>query len=244
MDSQLLFARARDLRSLCKKTSSVKFLGFLTPAETAEVIKLFNNSPANYRLWGGYEGAERIIFAFLPDWCEDVSFPITALTFNYRVCDKLTHRDFLGSLMALGIARETVGDILVESGRAVAFVTQEIAPYISSQIQKVGNIGVQMSEGFSLPLPMVSKLISCTCTVASVRLDCVVASLCSFSRNDANDSILNGEVSINSVCCQKGTRSVKTGDIIAVRHKGRFIIDSTDGLSKKGRIILKYSKFA
>ncbi len=243
MDSLLLPKRVEDAYNICEKTCAPKFLGFLTPSEAAVAEGVLRQLHARYQFFGGFHGAERLVLALLPDWCEDTPFPITALTFKYRERDTLTHRDFLGSLMALGIARETVGDILVESGRAVAFVSTDIVRFITENIVKIGNVGVTVSEGYFEPLPSMGKKEQFADTVASARLDCIIASLCHESRNGANARILSGEVSVNSVECGKPTRNIISGDIITVRHKGRYYIDSVDELSKKGRVILKYSKF-
>ena len=93
--------------------------------------------------WGGYEGAERVILAFLANE-DDKSFPITCLEITGRDIDKLSHRDFLGSLMGLGIKRETVGDILI-SDKCYIFVKEEIADYIVYNLTKIGNKGVSVS---------------------------------------------------------------------------------------------------
>lgn len=243
MDSVLLPKRVEDAYHICEKTSAPKFLGFLTPSETAVAENVLRRLHASYRFFGGFIGAERVILALLPSWCEDAPYPITPLTFKYRECDVLSHRDFLGSLMALGIARETIGDILVEKGRAVAFVSRDIVRFITENITKVGNVGVEISEGYHEPLPSMSERVQLTDTVASVRLDCIIAALCNQSRNSANERIVSGEISVNSVECTRPTRNILSGDIITVRHRGRFYIDSVDELSKKGRVILKYSKF-
>lgn len=242
MDSELLPARISDLQYLCEKSSVPKFLGFLTPDELALATKCLNNG-SKYAFSGGYSSAERTVLAFLPDWCEEPVYPITALTFTYRKVDVLSHRDFLGSLMALGIARETVGDILVEPGRTVVFVLNEVSDFIISQLVKIGRVGVTISKGFDLPLPSLGKKQEFSLTVASLRLDCVVSALCGFSRKEASEKICDGLVTVNSVCCQKTTFSVSEGSNITVRQKGKFEIVSCDGYSKKGRIILKYNKY-
>ena len=242
MDSELLLARVKDLSNLCEKTVTPKFLGFLTPSQAAVVQNQLGKN-IRYEFFGGYNGAERTILCFLPDWCEEPVYPISALTFCYRKCDTLTHRDFLGALMALGITREKVGDILVEDGRAVVFVHNDMVKFVSSQIVKIGNVGVTVTEGFVGTLPTCSKKQEFTTTVASTRIDCVVASICNISRSDATARIADGFVSINSITCEKSTRTTNEGDIVTVRQKGRFEITSCDGLSKKGRIILKYNKY-
>lgn len=242
MDIKLLPARIDDLKQISEKSNSPKFIGFLTAEETAIAVKRFSINE-KHTVFGGYEGAERVMLGVLPDWCDDPIFPITAITFTYRTCDKLSHRDFLGALMALGITRETVGDILIEDGRAVVFVTSDISKFVLTQIEKVGNIGVTLSEGYDTPLPQMGKKLECSETVASVRLDCVVAAICNMSRTQASEKITDGLVIVNSVCITKPTLSVRAYDKITIRQKGKFEILSCNEMSKKGRIILKYNKY-
>lgn len=242
MDNNLLLARIDDLKQQCQKNNSPKFLGFLTADEIAVVEKRF--SPGErYELYGGYENAERVLIGVLPDWCDQPTFPITAITFTYRECDTLAHRDFLGALMSLGINRETVGDILIGHGRAVTFVSCDVAKFILTQIEKIGNVGVTLTEGFYEPLPQCDKKQTCTVTVASLRLDCVVSALCNISRKEAANKIVEGYVSVNSVGMSKITTLINAQSKIVVRQKGKFQIISCDDYSRKGRIILKYDKY-
>lgn len=242
MDSELLPARIQDLKNACEKSLSPKFLGFLTSDELSVALKCLN-SDNGYAFFGGYNGAERTVLAFLPDWCEEPIYPITALTFKYRQCDILAHRDFLGSLMALGIARETVGDILIENGRAVVFVLNDIADFIVSQISKIGRVGVSIEKGYTGTLPSLSKKQSFSVTVASMRLDCVISALCGFSRKEATQKIADGYVTVNSINIEKSTYIVTPNSNVTVRQKGKFEITSCDEVSKKGRIILRYNKY-
>ncbi len=242
MDIKLLPARIDDLKTLCEKSNLPKFIGFLTAEEAAVAIKQFEVSD-RYCAFGGYDGAERVMIGVLPEWCEEAVFPIKAITFTYRECDKLWHRDFLGALMALGINRETVGDILIESGRAVAFVSDDISRFVFSQIEKIGNVGVTLTEGCTHPLPTLGKKESFSVTVASTRLDCVVAAVCGISRGQAADKIADGLVLVNSLCATKSTVNVRAKDKITVRKRGKFEITACDGFSKKGRIVLKYDKY-
>ena len=242
MDSELLPARVKDLKYLCEKTSAPKFFGFLTPDELATATRCLK-CEEGYAFYGGYDAAERTVLAFLPDWCDTPAYPITALTFTYRKCDALAHRDFLGALMALGIARETVGDILIESGRTVVFVLSDIADFIVSQISLIGRVGVTVKKGFDMPLPSLGQKQASSVTVASLRLDCAVAALCGLSRKEANEKICDGCVMVNSICIQKPTAVIASGSTLTVRQKGRFEITACEELSKKGRIILRYNKY-
>ncbi len=242
MDIKLLPARIDDLKELCAKSNSPKFIGFLTPEEAGVAAGRFKTFE-KYSLFGGYDNAERVMLGILPEWCDEPIFPVKAITFTYRICDSLTHRDFLGALMALGIARETIGDILIEKGRAVAFVSDDVASFILTQIEKVGSVGVALSEGYTEPLPEISKKQAFSVTVASTRIDCVVAAICGISRKEASQKIADGYVSLNSISVAKVTVNVRANDKITVRQRGKFEINSCDECSKKGRIILRYNKY-
>lgn len=243
METELLKARIYDIADICEKNNRPKFMGFLSLEEASLAEKLLSKRNIMYKLWGGYDDAQRRSLGCFPDWCEETHFPIKAITFNYRKANKLSHRDFLGSLMALGIKRETVGDILIEDGRAVAFVSEEIAEYIIQEVKKVGRIGVEPLIGFTLPLPQIGTLAEFSETVASLRLDCVVSALTNVSRARACEKIVEGTVSVNSERTEKTTRIICDGDVLTVRGSGKFIILSTFDRSRKGRIILKYKKY-
>lgn len=243
MDEHLFAARVTDTARICENTDVPKYLGFLSPSLAGEAELILKNKGIRYSFFGGYEEAQRTFLVCLPEWCEELCYPITALTFRYRRRDALSHRDFLGTFMSLGITRESVGDILVEDGRAVAFVSSDIAEYVKTQIAKVGGVGVEISYGFENPLPQHSEKREYTKTVASLRLDCVISAICDISRNAAAQAVETGLVTVNSRTPDKITRTVSSGDVISARGKGKFNIVSADTLSKKGRIILVYTKY-
>ena len=243
MDKAFFAARVEDAAELCRRTQTPRFLGFLSPAEAAEAEKLLKNRGVRHGFFGGFDGAERTYLCCMPEWCDKPDYPITAVTASFRICDSLSHRDILGALMGLGITRESVGDILKEQGRAVFFVSRETAPFVLSQLGKAGRVGITLKEGFSQPLPQMSQSEECSVTVASVRADCIVSALAGVSRSAAAQLISDGRVSVNSAAIEKTTVSVRAGDAVTVRGKGRFTVVSADELSKKGRIILRYKKF-
>ena len=244
MENSLLIDRARDAISIADKTCAPHFIGFLTADEKAGLFREFQNEHISF--FGGYEDAERCFFAALPDWCEKDNFsvfPITPLTVSFKEEYPLTHRDFLGTLMSLGIKRECVGDILVGKGKAVVFLSRDIAQFVKLNLAKVGGVGVTLEEGVNGNLPGHSTLCEFSDTVASLRLDCVVAALASVSRNTACEMIESSLVLVNSLLCEKITKTVCENDKITVRGKGKFIIGDVSSQSKKGRIILNYKKY-
>lgn len=244
MEKSLLFAKVKDAVSIADKTSAPHFIGFLTAEEKAELFKEFSH--LNVSFYGGYEDAERCFLAALPLWCEKDNFsvfPITSITLFYKEEYHLTHRDFLGTLMSLGIKRECVGDILVGKGKTVVFLSRDIAEFVKLNLLKVGGVGVTFKEGIDGDLPGHSTLCDFSDTVASLRLDCVVSALAKVSRNAAVQMIESSLVSVNSLLCEKITKTVCENDKITLRGKGKFIIGNVSAQSKKGRIILNYKKY-
>ena len=246
MDQKLIPSRVRDAARLCDNTAFPKFIGFLRPEEAAEADAAAKEIGCKYLFYGGYEDAERTFFGAFPDWCEDLVslFPIAAITFTFRKEDNLSHRDFLGTFMSLGITRESVGDILIEKGRAVAFFTEELKDYVKTQVTKVGGVGVTLTDGASGALPGMTEFQQITDTLASARLDCVDAALCNLSRKIACELIESKLVSVNSICTLKTVKTVVNGDKITIKGKGKFIIESIDGRTKKDRLILNAKKYS
>ncbi len=238
-------ARVDDAIRLCDTTDMYKSVGFLSAEEASFVRNLPQLKSAKHTFFGGYDGAERVCFVALPDWCDNADNLgiIESYTLLYRKCDKLSHRDFLGTLMSLGITRETVGDILCEDGRAVLFVLNSVSKYIGEQLIKVGGVGVSVNKGFEQPLPGLGQLKDFSATVASLRLDCVIAALLNTSREKSKEIILEKRVFVDSVLCDKITSSISENSKISVKGFGKFILNGASLHTKKGRIILDFSKY-
>ena len=245
-NSKLFLAKINDLVRIRDLRNIPKFSAFLTPAEAA-VIEANVKSP-NCFFFGGYTDAERRMFGVMPDYIVEPfsEFPITALEFEYRKVDILSHRDFLGSFMATGISRETIGDIRIGTGYAIAFVTNEIAKYLMEQISKIGKVGVtvktvdisNVNDYFENP-----KTFSLSFTVSSLRLDAVLCGLVGCSRSKAETYIKEGLVFVNSFEVTKNTKQIKSGDYVTLRGTGKFLITACDGITKKGRMIVTAEKY-
>lgn len=244
MQIEILKARVNDLEEACHKSGAPRFLGFLS-AEQAVFVQNNKSGKLQYCFFGGYEGAERVFLSVAEKGTDikENAYPISSVTFTFRPSDNLTHRDVLGSLMSKGIKREAIGDILVERGRAVVFVTRDILKYVLEQISRIGKTGVTASRGFTAPLPSFENKVQTRTTVASSRLDCVVAALINLSRGKSNELIEAGLVSVNSVVCSKNTKTIMSGDKITIRGYGKFTVISLDGTTKKGRTIINIERY-
>ena len=173
--------------------------------------------------------------------------PICALRIEgsgYRV---LTHRDFLGSLLGLGLERSILGDVVVEDGQgksAVLFCEDRIADFIEEHLIRVANDKVKVSRlELSMYVPPKRDFTPIADTVASARLDGVVAALCGLSREKARDTVLGGLVEINFEREERPDRTVTPPALISVRGVGRFRVLCLNDRTRKGRIRMEAEQF-
>lgn len=236
-DDKQLVAQLNDGIDLCLTRQKPYFMPFMSERKQAVLFSELKKAYFdNYLFFGGYGNSERkMLGLFFDEPCEDC-FPISAVEFSFRKCDKLTHRDFLGALMSLGIERETVGDILVEDGRAVVFVKTELSDYIISQISKVGSVGVKVDDADLSKLPQGRGFEEKTYIVSSLRLDNIVAAVCRLSREKTRTVIMADSVCVNFEETKNVSLNLKEDDVFTIRGKGKFVLKSILGTTGKGRI--------
>lgn len=243
-EKELLLAKLQDQIKISRKRPG--FLGFLGEEEAAFCQDSLVREPdVQYLFWGGYEEAERKLLGLFPEYLEPdpTLFPLAPITFLFREADPLTHRDFLGSFMALGIERDVVGDILTEKGRCVAFFRREMEPYILQNIRKIGRTGVRIVPGQEGPLPLRREFLELSGVVASQRLDCLVAFLCRTSREKAAGMVSSGLVLLNHREALSVSQRVQEADVLSIRGYGRFIIDRLGPVTAKGRLAAQCRKY-
>lgn len=241
-EDKLLVRHILDLAYQSQKCGYARFSAFLDERQLALCESALDREGFKYLTDGGYLEAERRIVAFLPEDACEYTPPFTAVVFNYREADKPSHRDFLGSLMALEIKRELIGDILVGSKRAVVFVHNTALPLVSD-MTKIGKCGVKISYDFDLsdiPEPEFEEI---TSTVASIRLDAVLALSLKTSREKAQDLIRVKGVMLNRVMTFNSSERLEEGDKFSVRGFGKFVLSRVGGQSKKDRIFITIKKF-
>ncbi len=249
-DERMVLARALDQLERAQNRSIPCTTQFLSPAQRAALEPLLAAAGHPRHLFhGGYEGAERTVCVFLPDWQEPEDWApeegLAAIEAAYpSTGGSLTHRDLLGGLMGIGLTRERVGDILVGGTAAQIVCLKEAAPIILSQFDQAGRYRLKLRE-ISLtdltPAPAEVKLIHDT--VAALRLDAVLASGFSLARGKAADAITGGRVSLNHRECLKPDRAVAGGDVLTCRGLGKCVVKTVGGQSRKGRIIIEIERY-
>ena len=251
-EERILLARVLDKLDLAQSRGIPSHTAFLSAGEQASVTDLLNAwGRPRHLFWGGYEDAERRICLFLPDWQEkddllaDPEGPLTAVQATFPTNADLGHRDILGSLMGLGITREKLGDILLpEPGRCQVVVLREAAPILLSQWESAGRWNVSLTE---IPpdqlTPNPAQVKTIRDTVATPRLDAVLAAGFFLSRSKASGYIAAGKVAVNHRECLKSDKLVDVGDVLTCRGLGKCVIREVPGQSKKGRTMLVLERY-
>lgn len=240
-DDRTLIAKVLDRAARSRDRNIPAATAFLSPREqalTAEALKLEKFPETAFRFDGGYEGAERRMALFLPDWQDpaDAEPPLRALRAAYRAEDKLTHRDLLGSLMGLGVVREKIGDILAGDEGADVLVDEGVAEFLLQNWEAAGRAKLTVTEidRAYLHIPAV-KVQDFRDTVSSLRLDAIAASGFRMGRGKAAELIEAGRVQVNWRDCDKPDRLLAQGDTVTARGFGKLELLEVGGLTRKGR---------
>ena len=240
--SDLFFAHMEDIADRAAKTGRAASR-FLTPAEAQSVREYFKrNRHVSVSLDGGFNDAERVRAVFAsPDWVEHERTGLfTAIKIEWRSQDSLTHRDILGALMALGIERDTLGDLICEEHRAVLICLPELGGYIAGNLSKAGRVGVAASEISLAELPAKRESLTIkTAAVASLRMDAVLCAAFKLSRARASELISAGRVNLDHKQCLQPAKEINEGALLSVRGFGRVKLLEVGGMSRKGRIFVR-----
>ena len=251
-EERVLLARVLDRLELAQCRDVPAHTAFLSPGEQASVTDLLNAwGRPRHLFWGGYPDSERKVCIFPSSWADDESCtavpegPVAAFQAKFPPEAKLTHRDILGSLMGLGITRAVLGDILMPGpGLCQVIALRESLPILLSQWEGAGRWKVDLAQ---IPLEQVVlqpvQVRTIRDTVATPRLDAVLAAGFSVSRGRAAGLISTGKVSLNHRVCQKTDRQVAQGDVLTCRGLGKCVVKEVPGQSKKGRTVLVLERY-
>ena len=240
--------RVQELANMAYNRDIVTFTDFLNLNELHMVNSLANRNPGiHLDSFGGYDFAERQIVAFIPDALSyDWEYPIQCI----RILNKgakfqtsLTHRDYLGALIHLGIERSVLGDILVQKDGAYVFCQEHMVDFIIENLCRIRHTNV-LAEVVKKPeeLPAL-EFQTTTGSVASLRLDSILALAFHASRSSLVQNIESGNVFVNGKMITSNGYQLKEGDIISLRGKGKFQFMESGGQSKKGRLFVKINRY-
>ncbi len=250
----MLAARVADLYRRAERYE-VAVGPFLTPKEQYDICHRIGlpHSDAVAVFFGGYDGCERSRLLVLPEYfaCEEREYSTAYLRENVAEAascvsvlriggsgyKSLTHRDYLGSLLALGIERDKLGDIVVlDEHHALIFCDSGLSGFLLNELGRIGNDAVKV-EVVELPADFKAerRFAPISDTIASVRLDCIVSSLIKTSREKAQDAVRAGLVELNYEIETRNDYRPAAGDVISVRGHGKYRLRDMSEQTKKGR---------
>lgn len=241
-DTELIKKRLIELARKSYNSGIFTFTDFLGLAEQSAFSEIKKELRGiSYEAFGGAEGAERVIIRFGSDEELGYSLPypisvVKAEPLSPKYADKLTHRDFLGAILNLGIERDTLGDIVIIDNVGYIFALESIAPYIADSLTKVKRTDVKAEIVTELPEGELYRTERRTVQASGERLDAIVAKVFSLSREDAQLLFKRGLVFADGRAIDSTSYIPKKNERISVRGHGRFIYIGTQSLSRKGKL--------
>ncbi len=196
---------------------------------------------AKYTLFGGIDGCERVMVRFgdVEELGYEEEFPIKILLIEPKApkfSDKLTHRDFLGAILNLGIERKAIGDIVIINNSGYVFVNENMADYLASSLERIKHTDVKTSVTDELPNIELFKTERKTIQLSGERIDAAISKIYSMSRDDSLSLFKKRLVFVCGKLCENNSYTPKPNDVISVRGYGRFIYHGPVSTSKKGKL--------
>ena len=244
-EQELCKKRLIDLSRQAYHKNIVLFSDFLNLNELNIYHTIEKTLSTKTECFGGYPNAERQMIAFISDALYYEQYPIRCIRVvpKYpKFAEKLIHRDILGAVLGLGIDRSKIGDILCLENEYYIFCTKTIFPFILEHLSQIRHTEVALSEKEDF-----GDLEARICLeeqyelIASNRIDCIIAKACHLSRSEASNLLAAEKVFINGKTITNCNQTCQDGSIISVRGKTRFIFESCNTTSKKGKLRVKFS---
>ncbi len=250
-EDSLLLARIYDRLSAGERRNIPAFTSFLTGREQLMAKTLVHRAGlSEMQCFGGVQGAERQVMGYVPDYYDPEEYllsdegPIAALRARFSSYDHPDHRDFLGGILAQGIRRDVLGDIFVGEDACDFLVLREMRGYLLGNLCAVGHAKVHLEEisisDIRVPRQNTKVIRD---TVASLRLDSVMASGFSMGRSRAQSCISAGRVQVDHLPVTKADFEVKEGSVISARGLGKMKVTQVGGLTRKGRLSITVERY-
>lgn len=253
-EEQLLEKRLIELSKIAYHRNIFTYTDFLNLNErnilhTLPKDKLYSQ----YVTFGGYDLAERQMAAFLPDALSlrednlsDIDFPYAVIRIRpiqAKFSEQLTHRDYLGAILNLGIDRSKIGDILIKEKETIVFVDRAMSDFLCDELTRIKHTSVYAVISETDEFDFTPNYEEITGTVASVRLDSLLSLAFSSSRSKLSGLIEGAKVFVNGRLMTTNSYQVKEGDVISVRGMGKFKFNGSKYRTKKNREFVSIDKY-
>lgn len=239
---QQLKNRFRELADKSYSQNIFTFTGFLGLSELDIFYRMEQELRyAGITLEGGCDSADRLIVRFGDKELlgYEMPFPIVCIHIRPHVlkfADKLSHRDFLGALMNLGIDRSTIGDIKVGEKEAYLFCLETIAPFICENLRQIKHTAVTCEKTENMEALQEEEPETVSVQVQSLRIDAFIAKVYNMSREKSLELFRTGKVYVNGRLCENNSRLIKPGETVNARGFGKFQVLGEPRETRKGKL--------
>ncbi len=236
-----------DLADRAYQRNLCTFSNFMGLAELDIFHRTKNNfSYVEYELFGGYAGAERLMVRFGEAVMPWPMVVIHVTPSAKKFADELSHRDFLGAVINLGVNRDVIGDIIIKDNEAFIFSLESMADFLADSLNRVKHTTVKtnvlsLDELEPSLLEYLNKTTQKNINVASLRLDAVISEVYNLSRSQAQKLFHESKVFVNGKMNTNSSYNLKSGDVVTCRGYGRFTFNDTIKETKKGRLVVSLS---
>lgn len=253
-EDKLVLSQILDKIEFSNSKQKIEYTDFLDMYQVALVENFMRKiQVTNYKLYGGYENAERKIAIIYPEKYDEKMLEknyskilkIVRIELQQEEQGKYTHRNYLGGIIKLGLKREKVGDIIVSEDGADIITLEEFSEILKHQLPSLTrfeNSKISIDEIQNLRKREI-KVEEVKIIVPSMRLDNFVSDLVKTSRSKAVQIINQERVFINGQNETKTSKQIKINDIITIRGKGRFVIKAISGTTRSGRNVVIVEKY-
>ena len=214
--------RMRQLEDSSWQESRFVFTDFLNEAEYSDVL-IMGVPAGGMAAYGGYENASRVMVRFgAPEILGyEEPFPITILRISplmEKFADTLTHRDYLGAILNLGIERRIIGDILIDGATAYVMCESRMAEYLTENLSRIKHTSVRAVTVDTIPDGVRPKAV-------------------------AQELLQGGQVFINGRVLQSSSTQLRENDVVSVRHHGKFRYVGVTGETRKGNLRIRIERY-
>lgn len=237
-----------DIANRAYKGSHYIFSDFLSLSEQEDCLRESRDFPVKISLWGGYENSERkmVCFGSKDDFYYEEAFPMVCLKISplaEKFAKEVSHRDYLGALMNLGLERKCYGDIVVDGKSAYVFVAERIADYVCENLTSIGHNTIKVERAEYDDSAKNKDGMEAVLMIPSMRVDAIIASAYKLSRKEANTYFFEKRVSVDGRLCENNDKVITGCSTISVRGKGKLVIKEIGGTTKKGRQVITVELF-
>ena len=221
---------------------NVVLLPFLDETYGAILEEMCKYQKAPFEKYGKIVNADRNRYILSQYDVSDDEFKIVVYKIKYnKKYYEINHRNVLGSLMGLGIKRESLGDIVINNGDVYIACTEEISKFIESEFKFIGKAPIELEE-YNEKIENVIRYEDKNYFISSLRIDCVISAIYGISSSEAQELIIEGLVQVNHIINMNVSHVLKIDDIVSVRHKGKFKVTALNGKTRSDRLNVTLSK--